>query len=213
MIVPAGVPALTRRSNWHGDDAIGAQGAEVDAGRERRGAAVRLPDRGTVQQRGIRYVRRVGRHGIAQHQAGRGRRRGVLHGNRVAQHVARIDDARRTLVTEQHDAFLGVEQRQVANHVACRVIDHWCRRIVGRLIGDATRDTAHETLVGDHRAVDDGRVDHDVESDRGDVAGRGGRHRARRPLPGALISMPLTSADCVPASATVVPLSVVLPAT
>ncbi len=33
------------------------------------------------------------------------------------------------------------------------------------------------------------------------------------PLPGALISMPLTSADCVPESATVVPLSVVLPAT
>ena len=51
-----------------------------------------------LSSRGIRDVGRVRGHGVAQHDAGRGNRAGVLDGDRVAEHVARIDDARRALV-------------------------------------------------------------------------------------------------------------------
>ncbi len=157
-------------------------GADVDAGRERRHAGVRLSDRQAVQQRGVRDVGRIRRHRIGQRDRGRRDRPGVLHGDRVAERVPRIDHALRPAVAQEHHALLGVEQRQCADDVAGRVVCDRRVRIVGRVIDDAALERGHETLVADRRSFDDIRIHDHLERDGRHVRriGRGvRRHRTR----------------------------------
>ena len=91
----------------------GRDRAGVDARSERRDAAIRLPDRRSVEQRANSRRRsyspepcRVRTTPVAADRAG------VLYRDRVAQRIARIDDARRTEIDEQRDALLGIERGQ-----------------------------------------------------------------------------------------------------
>ena len=76
------------------------------------------PNRRPVEQRRIRDVGRIRRNGVAQDDAGGGIRAGVLCRDRVAQRIARIDDARRSQIDEQRDSFLGIERGQRARNTA-----------------------------------------------------------------------------------------------
>ena len=65
---------------------------------ERRHAAIGLTDGQAVQRQRVGEVSRVRRHRVAQHDTGRRNDTVVVDGDRVAQHVARIDDAGRAVV-------------------------------------------------------------------------------------------------------------------
>ena len=136
MSVPAGTPALTRMSNcttadWSGASvpcpAPGSGGVRSDELMFTPAISGETPPSGwptgnpfSVSR--VRDVGRVRRHRVAQHDAGRRDRAGVVDRDRVAQHVARIDDARRAVVDLQRRALVREQQRQVADDVARRIV-------------------------------------------------------------------------------------------
>src|SRR5262249_25103167 len=112
----------------------GRDRADVDTRSQRGGAAVRLADRRSVEERGIRDVSRIRWNRVLQDHARRRNRGGILYRDRVAQYVARIDDSRRTQIREQNGVLLGVEYRTIADDVARRIIGDRRARVIGRLI-------------------------------------------------------------------------------
>ena len=62
--------------------------------------AIRLSDRQPVEGRGVRDVGRVRGHAVGQRDTGRCDAAAVVDGDRVAEHVARIDDVRRARIDE-----------------------------------------------------------------------------------------------------------------
>ena len=153
------------------------RGADRHAGNERRDAAVRLSDRQAVQLHRVGHIGGVGRHRIGEHHPGGRNRPGVGDGDGVAQHVARVHLSCRAAIRLDLHGLEGVHQRQVADHVAGRVIGHRRGRVIRRLLRHrpAGAGAVHEALIRNHRAIQDTGIDHHVEGDGRDIAGgRGG---------------------------------------
>ena len=176
-----------RPSTWTRQRRCQVGRADVDARSERGYAVVRLADRQSVEERGIRHVSRIRRNSIAEYDSRCGNRSRILYRDRIAQHITGINDARRTLIDRKNDVLLGVEQGMIANDVACLIIGDRSARIIGSLIDDPVSNRAHEALVTYDRAIEDIRVHDRIESDCCDVgltAGRVGWHRTRRRISG-----------------------------
>src|SRR5262249_48321017 len=144
-----------------------------------------------------------------------GNGRGILYCDRVAQYIARIDNARRTQIREQNGVLLRVQHRKTANLVLRRIIGGRRARVIGGLVDDAV--AVHEALVRDDRAVGGFRVH--TATGRVVLARWAGVLAAAAALApgggwaGVLPPGPSPGPDPPATSATAAPFSVVLPAT
>ena len=159
--------------------------ADRNPGDERRDAGAGRTHRQTVERQRVGEVAGVRGNRVAQH-GDRGRDgAAVVDGDRVAEHVARIDGARSSVVDLQGCALHREEKRRVADHVASGIVHDRRARIVRRQVRQATRRRVQEGLVRDHRAIESRRVDYDLEAQCGDiVCRRVGAHQARRGIAG-----------------------------
>ena len=137
ITVPGGTPSLTRRSNCTMADCrrptkclararqrrSQVRRAHVDARDERRHAAVGTAHGLSVQRHRVGDVRRVCGHRVAQHGLRDRQLAVVVDPDRVAQHVARVDDAGRHGIDLQRRRLVGVQPRHDRDGVRVLVVD------------------------------------------------------------------------------------------